>query len=82
MVQIRLMPLCPDGVVAIEDGASGIVGIGPVVGGVDEGLGEDHDRARRATVFVHDVTHAVFPRRPADARAVWIRAAVVEVCLV
>ena len=73
------MPLRPDGVVAVEDRASRIVRVGPVVGCVDQAFCEDDHRACRAAIIFHCISHTGFIGRAADIWPKRIRAAVIEV---
>ena len=73
------MPLRPDRVVAVEDRASRVVRVDPVVGSVDQAFREDNHRACGTAIIFHCVSHTGFIGGAADIWPKRIRASVIEV---
>ena len=79
MAQVESMPLCPDRVVTIENSASRVGWIRPIIRRMDEAFGEDDDGTGWATIVVHHLAHIRFPWRFADIRTIPIGTSVIEV---
>ena len=62
VAQVQPMPLCPDGVVTIENCTPRVVWVRPIIRSVDEAFCEDDDGTRWAAVVIHRLPHTLLPR--------------------